>query len=71
MWSWILAILGTTGMIFVGKKNLWSWFILIFNELLWVAYATFTHQYGFYFGSLAYIIVYIRNYREWGKTHGR
>ena len=69
LWSWFLAILGTIGMFYLGKKNIWSWIILIFNELIWVVYATATKQYGFYLGSLAYILVYIKNYREWKRTH--
>ena len=56
-------------MFYLGKKNIWSWIILIFNELIWVVYATATKQYGFYLGSLAYILVYIKNYREWKRTH--
>jgi hypothetical protein len=69
MWSWALAILGTVGMFFVGRKNPWAWVLLFVNESLWVVYATDTKQYGFYFGSAAYMAVYIKNYREWKRTH--
>lgn len=67
MWSWVLAAVGTTGIFFLGKKNIWAWLVLIFNECLWVAYATATHQYGFYVASVAYVIVYLRNFVEWSK----
>jgi hypothetical protein len=67
MWSWVLAVIGTTGIFFVGKKNVWSWLLLLFNEVLWVIYATSTKQYGFYLASLGYGAVYIHNYRNWRK----
>jgi hypothetical protein len=70
LWSWVLGIVGTTGIFFVGSKNKWAWFLLIFNECLWVSYATVTKQYGFYFASLAYVVVYIRNILNWNKKDG-
>jgi len=68
MWSWVLAAVGTTGIFFLGKKSIWSWLILIFNEILWTTYSLITHQYGFIVASVAYVIVYLRNYREWRKA---
>jgi nicotinamide riboside transporter PnuC len=68
MWSWVLAVIGTTGIFFVGKKNTWAWLVLLLNEMLWVIYATVTHQYGFYLASLGYTLVYIRSYMEWEKA---
>ena len=46
MWSWILAVIGVTGIFFVGRKTIWGWYVLLFNELLWIAYAINTEQYG-------------------------
>jgi hypothetical protein len=31
-WSWILAAIGVAGIYFVGKKTIWGWFVLLFNE---------------------------------------
>jgi hypothetical protein len=67
MWSWLLAIIGVTGIYFVGRKTIWGWFVLLFNECLWTVYAIHTKQYGFIFASLAYAITYIRSYRHWAR----
>lgn len=67
MWSWILAIIGVAGIYFVGRKDKWGWFVLLFNECLWITYALITDQYGFIFSALAYAAVYIRSYIHWSK----
>jgi hypothetical protein len=66
-WSWILAIIGVAGIYFVGRKTIWGWLVLLFNEALWITYALITDQYGFIFSALAYAIVYIRSYIHWSK----
>lgn len=65
LWSWLLGAVGTTGLFFLGKKNIWAWLVLIFNECLWLVYATVTRQFGFYLASAAYIAVYVKNFRTW------
>ena len=67
MWSWLLAIIGVTGIYFVGRKTICGWFVLLFNEGLWMVYAIHTKQYGFIFASLAYAITYIRSYMHWSR----
>jgi hypothetical protein len=67
MWSYVLAAIGVAGIFFVGRKDKWGWFVLLFNETLWIAYAIITKQYGFIFSALAYGIVYIRSYIHWSK----
>jgi hypothetical protein len=57
LWSWILAVIGVAGIYFVGKKTIWGWLVLLFNETLWIAYAVLTQQYG--------AIVYIKSYIHW------
>ena len=66
-WSWVLAIIGVTGIYFVGRKTIWGWYVLLFNECLWMAYAIITKQYGFIFSAIAYAAVYIRSYVHWSK----
>lgn len=66
-WSWVLAIIGVAGIYFVGRKTIWGWLVLLFNEALWITYALITDQYGFIFSALAYAIVYIRSYIHWSK----
>ena len=65
--SWVLAIIGVTGIFFVGRKTIWGWFVLLFNECLWIAYSLYTDQYGFIFSALAYAAVYIKSYLHWKR----
>jgi nicotinamide riboside transporter PnuC len=66
-WSWLLAIIGVTGIFFVGRKTIWGWHILLLNETLWITYAVITKQYGFIFSALAYAVVYIKSYLLWRR----
>ena len=67
MWSWVLALIGVTGIFLVGRKTIWGWAILFVNEFLWIAYALSTKQYGFIFMALAYASVYIKSFMHWRK----
>jgi hypothetical protein len=67
-WSWLLAVLGVSGMYFVGKKTVWGWLVLLANEVIWVVYAFVTQQYGFIAMAVAYAYVYIKSYFEWRKA---
>lgn len=64
---WVLAVIGVSGIYFVGRKTLWGWFVLLFNECLWIAYALVTEQYGFIFAAVAYGAVYIKSYLHWKR----
>ena len=68
VWSWILACMGVIGMFFVGKKRWEAFLWLIVMECLWVVFALQTKTYGFILGSIAYIIVYMRNANLWRKS---
>jgi len=67
LWSWALAVVGVVGIYFVGKKTLWGWFVLLFNEILWIVYAVVTQQYGFIVSAIAYAAVYVKSYLHWKK----
>ena len=62
---WVLAVIGVSGIYFVGRKTLWGWFVLLFNETLWTVYCLVTKQYGFIVSAVAYGLVYIKSYRHW------
>ena len=64
-WSYVLAAIGVAGIFFVGRKTVWGWLVLLFNEVLWIAYALVTDQYGFILSAIAYAIVYIKSYLLW------
>ena len=65
MWSWILAVIGISGIFLVGQKTIWGWLILCSNEFLWIAYGLHTKQYGFIFMAVAYATIYLRSYNRW------
>ena len=67
MWSWILAVIGISGIFLVGRKTIWGWPILCINELLWIIYALSTNQYGFIFMAVSYAAVYIKSFFHWKK----
>lgn len=67
MWSWVLAVIGVTGIFLVGRKTIWGWLILCVNECLWIAYALATDQYGFIAMAVAYAAVYIKSYIHWRR----
>jgi hypothetical protein len=71
MWSYVLAAIGVTGIFFVGRKTIWGWFVLLFNEVLWIAYALITNQYGFILSAIAYAIVYIKSYMLWREESSK
>jgi hypothetical protein len=66
-YSWVLAVIGVSGIYFVGRKKKWAWLWLIFNECLWIIFALVTEQYGFIFAALAYTAVYIKSFLRWSK----
>ena len=67
MWSWVLAVLGITGIFLVGRKTIWGWLVLCANEILWVTYALITKQYGFIAMAVAYVLVYLKSFLHWKK----
>jgi hypothetical protein len=70
-WSYVLAAIGVAGIFFVGRKTVWGWLVLLFNEVLWIAYALITNQYGFILSAIAYAIVYIKSYLLWRQEASR
>jgi nicotinamide riboside transporter PnuC len=66
-WSWVLTVVGVTGLYFAGKKRAIGWAIGIFAQTLWFTYAITTEQYGFLFSCLVYGWVYVKNFRCWRR----
>ncbi|HEY0771767.1 MAG TPA: hypothetical protein VGD31_15685 [Sphingobacteriaceae bacterium] len=66
-WSWLLAAIGIFGLYLAGKRNLYGWVIGIGVQVLWIAYAIATRQWGFIASALAYAAVNLRNYIRWNN----
>lgn len=64
-WSWVLAIIGLTGVFFIGRKVRWGWSVLLFNEFLWIVYGLYTVQWGFILSGLAKAFVCVKSYKYW------
>ena len=69
LWSWVLTAVGVTGLYFAGRKVWWAWLIGLSAQVLWLAYAVATEQYGFVVSAFAYGWVYARNARLWWVAH--
>lgn len=65
LWSWILAAVGITGIYLAGRMNKLGWAIGLGAQLLWLAYAIATRQWGFIATAIAYGFVYARNWWRW------
>jgi len=64
-WSYLLTAVGVFGLWLAGRKDRRGWMVGIGAQSLWIAYATATHQWGFYVSALAYGWVYVKNARAW------
>jgi hypothetical protein len=68
-WSYLLAAVGIFGLYLAGKKIWWSWGVGIAAQVLWIAYAIATEQWGFIVAALGYGWVYTKNYLAWRAEH--
>lgn len=66
-WSWILAAVGILGIYLAGRKNSAGWLVGMFAQVLWLAYAIATRQWGFLFTSVAYGAIYTKNWIKWRR----
>lgn len=64
-WSWILTAVGVFGLYLAGRRSPWGWAVGIAAQVLWLAYAISTEQWGFLASCFAYGWVYLRNFRAW------
>lgn len=67
-WSYLLAAVGILGLYLAGKGKKLGWAVGVGAQLLWAAYATVTHQFGFYISAAAYASVYGLNWWRWRKA---
>lgn len=65
IWSLLLAAGGILGLWLAGRKNYWGWGVGILMQLLWIAYALVTAQYGFLISAFGYGYVYTVNLLKW------
>lgn len=68
-WSWALTLIGVSGFWLAGRKVWWCWYVNIGNQVLWVAYAVLSQQWGFLLGVPIYLAVFGRNAYRWTRDH--
>lgn len=66
-WSWLLTAVGIIGLFLAGSKRKLGWAIGLAAQVLWIAYALTTEQYGFLASAFAYGWVYARNWLRWRR----
>lgn len=64
MWSYVLAAFGLTGLWLAGSGKALGWIVGVATQVLWIAYALATRQYGFIVTAAAYAVVYARGARR-------
>jgi hypothetical protein len=67
-WSWILTAVGVFGLWLAGRRNRLGWAVGLGAQVLWVAYALATKQYGFLVSAFAYSWVYATNLGRWATA---
>lgn len=64
-WSWLLSAVGITGVYLAGERRRIGWAIGVGVQILWIAYACSTRQWGFIVAALGYGAMNLRNFRAW------
>lgn len=64
LWSYALAVIGVTGLIIAANRPRVGWWFNIAAQVVWVAYAVATRQWGFLLSVLAYGYAYVRLLRK-------
>jgi len=66
-WSWILTAVGVFGLWLAGRKDRRGWWVGLCAQLLWIAYAITTRQWGFIVSAFAYGTVFATNIIRWKR----
>lgn len=66
-WSWLLMVVGVTGLFLAGKKRKVGWMIGVGVQLLWIIYAIVSKQWGFIMSAFVYGAVNTINWRRWQR----
>ena len=67
--SWVLSLVGITGLIAVGRHKWWGFAIGLANETLWIYFAITRQEYGLILGAVMYGAVNTMNMIRW-RRHG-
>lgn len=62
VWSWVLTVTGVTAIWLAGRGNRVGWAVGFCGQVLWVAYAVVSEQWGFLVSAALFGGVYARNW---------
>ena len=65
--SWVLSLVGITGLIAIGRFKWWGFGIALCNEILWVYFAVSRQEYGLILGAVMYGQVNFMNMIRWRR----
>lgn len=65
--SWVLSLVGITGLVAVGRHKWWGFAIGLGNEVLWVYFAITRQEYGLILGAAMYGAVNVMNMIRWRR----
>lgn len=68
LWSYALAAVGLTGLYLTGNMKRVGFLVGLGAQVLWIAYAIATRQWGFIATAVVYGGMYYRNWIRWKKT---
>lgn len=71
LWSYALAAVGLTGLWLAGSGKALGWMVGVGAQVLWIAYAIATQQWGFILTAVAYAFVYLRGAKRARDTARR
>lgn len=66
-WSWVLTAVGVFGLWLAGRKDWRGWLVGLAAQILWIAYAIVSRQWGFILSALVYGAVYLKNMLAWRR----
>lgn len=66
-WSWVLTAVGLTGWWLTGRRLWAGWAVSLGVQVLWLAYAVTSRQWGFVVAALAYGTMAGINLRRWRR----
>ena len=65
IWSVVLTACGLVGVYLAGRRNRWGWALGLATQVLWLAYAVLTAQWGFIASACLFAVIYARNFMAW------
>lgn len=67
LWSVVLGALALTTTVLAGNNARSAWVVGMISQAGWIGFMFLTGNFGFLVSIIGFTVVYIRNYRAWGR----